>query len=108
MTNAKHTREPWQAIGLAIYTDRGTPGIETWVANIKRGRADSVEVADARRIVACVNACKGIPTDALESGVIRDLLEALENLENDDGKAMPPSAWALVQTAIAKAKGGAS
>lgn len=27
-------------------------------------------------------------------------LEALENLENDDGKAMPPSAWKMVQDAI--------
>jgi hypothetical protein len=36
-----------------------------------------------------------------------DMLEALENLENDDGTTMPPSAWELVQTAIAKAKGEA-
>lgn len=34
-----------------------------------------------------------------------NMLEALENLENDDGKAMPPSAWKLVQDAIAKAHG---
>ncbi len=27
----------------------------------------------ARRIVACVNACKGIPTDTLESGVVAKL-----------------------------------
>ena len=32
------------------------------------------------------------------------MLEALENLENDDGK-MPESAWNLVRAAIAKAKG---
>ena len=34
-----------------------------------------------------------------------EMLEALENLENDDGKVMPESAWNLVQSAIAKAKG---
>jgi len=28
------------------------------------------------RIVACVNACEGIPTEALEAGVIRDLIDA--------------------------------
>lgn len=33
------------------------------------------------------------------------MLEALENLENDDGSTMPPSAWALVQAAIAQARG---
>ena len=31
-----------------------------------------------------------------------DLLEALQNLENDDGK-IPEHAWALIQSAIAKA-----
>ena len=34
-----------------------------------------------------------------------DMFEALANLENDDGKAMPPSAWKLVQDALAKARG---
>lgn len=34
-----------------------------------------------------------------------DLLEALENLENDDG-AIPDHAWSLVKLAIAKARGG--
>ena len=33
-----------------------------------------------------------------------DMLEALKNLENDDGKTMPASAWALVQDAIRKAE----
>jgi hypothetical protein len=33
-----------------------------------------------------------------------DLLEALQNLENDDG-SIPHHAWAMVQTAIAKATG---
>ena len=34
-----------------------------------------------------------------------DLLEALENLENDDNR-IPYHAWDMVQSAIAKAKGG--
>ena len=33
-------------------------------------------IANARRIVAAVNACKGIPTEALEAGVVAGLLEA--------------------------------
>jgi hypothetical protein len=37
-----------------------------------------------------------------------DMLEALQNLENDDGSSMPDSAWKLVQDAIAKATGGAA
>jgi len=37
--------------------------------------------ADARRIVACVHACEGIPTEALESGVVRELIEAATRLD---------------------------
>lgn len=33
-----------------------------------------------------------------------DMYEALANLENDDGH-IPPSAWKLVQDALAKARG---
>lgn len=33
--------------------------------------------ADAHRIVAAVNACEGISTEALEAGVVKQLLEAL-------------------------------
>jgi hypothetical protein len=36
--------------------------------------------ANARRIVAAVNACEGIATPALEQGVIAELLEALDYL----------------------------
>jgi len=31
---------------------------------------------NAQRIFACVRACEGIPTEALEAGVIRDLIDA--------------------------------
>ena len=34
-----------------------------------------------------------------------DMLEALENLENDDDKAVPHHAWVLCQYAIGKARG---
>jgi hypothetical protein len=38
--------------------------------------------ADARRIVACVNACEGLPTALVEGGIIRRLLERhVEELE---------------------------
>jgi hypothetical protein len=33
------------------------------------------------------------------------MYEALANLENDDGKNMPPSAWKLVQDALQAARG---
>ncbi|MGE4195981.1 MAG: hypothetical protein AB7G11_02510 [Phycisphaerales bacterium] len=39
-----------------------------------------IDEADARRIVACVNACKGIPTGELENGAILDLLASARNV----------------------------
>lgn len=34
--------------------------------------------SDARRFVAAWNACKGIPTEALEAGVVQEMREALQ------------------------------
>lgn len=34
--------------------------------------------ADARRIVACVNACEGLPTETLERGALSNLLDTIE------------------------------
>jgi hypothetical protein len=36
--------------------------------------------ADARGLVAAWNACEGIPTEALEAGVVADMLEALRTM----------------------------
>jgi hypothetical protein len=43
---------------------------------------DPCDEANARRIVAAVNACEGIGTQALEQGVVSELVEALEDLYN--------------------------
>jgi hypothetical protein len=45
--------------------------------------------------------------NALLIAAAPEMLDALENLENDNGAMMPASAWKLVKAAIAKAKGGA-
>jgi hypothetical protein len=40
--------------------------------------------SDARRIVACVNACEGLPTVVLEGGLIRRLVKRhVDELEED-------------------------
>ncbi len=36
--------------------------------------------ADARRIVACVNACRGVPTEALETGIVLEAIYAFRSL----------------------------
>ena len=37
-----------------------------------------IEPMDFRRIMAAWNACEGIPTEALEPGVVKDMLKALQ------------------------------
>lgn len=80
-TDQSHTPEPWQA---------SYEGNDEWVvisdgkkwksvAETRANREGAGEVsaeeakANARRIVACVNACAGIPTDQLTPGSVRDL-----------------------------------
>jgi hypothetical protein len=83
MTNTKqaatHTPEPWfvqpsdNPGGLLI---KPIPGQVV-------AQCDQVPEmeANASRICAAVNACKGISTESLEQGVVRKLLEALEAQE---------------------------
>jgi hypothetical protein len=92
---SEHTREPWEwswanwrgeiedrhayIAGDPSEDDEGTS--HTGVCRVE-GNATSRDVteANARRIVACVNACHTIPTDALEHAqdqLIRPLAEAL-------------------------------
>lgn len=59
----KHTKEPW------TLTDGGTfveviAGEKTVLPAIRKSEAGE----DFRRIVACVNACTGLPNDALDGG----------------------------------------
>jgi hypothetical protein len=64
-----HTPEPWELSenGLSIF---GPPPDEwgiTWLHLYSGGGiSDEEQRANARRIVACVNACKGISTEELE------------------------------------------
>ena len=58
----QHQPEPWSYEGRAILNSAG------WTL------AKTIFEADARRIVAAVNDVLGIPTAALESGFIREIL----------------------------------
>lgn len=120
----KHTPEPWRAdihkggeyIGQIEGRDSNHPHDPQYIRTIAvvlkyAGQAEGE--ANLERIVACVNACKGRPTKALEEGVIKELLEALKTYihipvlpdigsENNLIKAINKA-----QAAIAKAEGEA-
>lgn len=66
---------------------------------------------DARRIVACVDACEGIPTKALEAGVVREMVEALEallpSIENAVGEIYYWPEYERAKAVLAKVRGEA-
>jgi hypothetical protein len=51
----------------------------------------------ARRIVACVNACAGLSTEALESGALRELIDAVERTPADLLFGPTRRAWAKLE-----------
>lgn len=62
-----HTAEPWKVWGRTVSGQKGLLIEDRHgesIALVHEGGTN--DEADARRIVACVNACKGIPTDVLE------------------------------------------
>lgn len=68
MSENKHTPEPWRANELQADID-GRNGEAVAVCYCNDDNGDDA-IANARRIVACVNSCAGIPTDWLESGTV--------------------------------------
>ncbi|WP_328222342.1 hypothetical protein [Aeromonas caviae] len=89
---SKHTPEPWQAHQDAS-GDVFISSAETSLHIAEIGSEDDdTAIPDARRIVACVNACRGLPTDELEqkglvAAVGTQMLE-LEQQRDDWEKAM--------------------
>lgn len=73
----KHTQEPWHAHGGSIYRDP-YPGIDAPIAHMDRSdRARDAGIypverdENAKRAVACVNACAGIEDPAAELARLR-------------------------------------
>lgn len=50
-----------------------------YVATCLSGAGMVVNEANARRIVACVNACAGLSTEALEAGMLGNLISHTRN-----------------------------
>lgn len=149
-TEAQHTPEPWsfkplttkldeeEICGFIIAEPENSDLPSAAIAAVRYQEHDGNDVsqANARRIVACVNACEGIPTEALEmtgsskvmasvidlaqealeSGVLMELLGALESvtevaenmrekLEQVGGYEIPNAPFNRAYCAIAKAEG---
>lgn len=93
--SAMHTPEPWSCDGsTTLYATPDESDEMTMIevnANITEAGWDTVAFieaiwpgahANARRICAAVNACEGISTEALEQGVVAELLSTLTDFFN--------------------------
>lgn len=84
-TETEHTPERWQFNAFGSRGGDGPSHFRIWAGDITNGGAIANTVAygrtdeaNARRIVACVNACKGIATETLEKGSLnRDAADML-------------------------------
>lgn len=116
MSKTQHTPGPWRANKDHFGAVRSEPGFSIKGSNSEGVNAiaflwsrdvEAEQEANARRIVACVNACEGISTEALEAGAVKETLETLEKISRLIGVIETPRVRAIAREAIAKAKGAA-
>ena len=96
MTTTKHTS------GLAWHEEAGNSNADgtlnyvVYVLDCAEGEdaghdnritlGEYLSEANARRLAACWNACEGLSTEALEAGMVKELLDALTDLVGGCGK----------------------
>lgn len=110
----QHTEEPWYLtpIGSTIRGKRYhtcASGRQYVFSNadVAKLPVSPNRRGDGRRIVAAVNGCKGIPTEALETGVVADMLKALRYADAEFERLGLPADCGPrlnIRTAIAKAE----
>ena len=89
----KHSPEPWRTVDRVFEEDRifvlTGPGhrliVEDIVASLYTDEHEGRQADNARRVVACVNALAGIPTEALEAGALAKLLDHVEARAAEEG-----------------------
>lgn len=94
----QHTAEPWVAVDCLVALQVRSGVTDVRIADLRshvpRSAYDQLAPprkgaeANAERLVACVNACVGLPTAALTNGALADLLNAIDDIlaagESDD------------------------
>lgn len=98
----KHTREPWKvsSVGVGFEVEDKHENVIAQSQQIVCDRLHEERKANARRIVACVNACVGISTEQLEtwSCMSRPILKSLMELKAEadrEAKQRDALLWAL-------------
>jgi hypothetical protein len=89
MSETKHSPEPWRFENIP---GRKGAGAVRDVGDFVVARTlPEAMPGDARRIVACVNACAGIPTEALEAGALAEALDQFEEVASETTETCCPT-----------------
>lgn len=100
MSEAKWSPEPWS------YDPDGRGGRSAMVragdaviVAVRHRLPDTENEHNMRRIAACVNACAGIPTEALESGALtvalNEFVDLMQEIDTTDAEPDSPNGIAL-------------
>lgn len=122
---SEHTKEPWITVETELdvieITNADRNGLVVPIAKVSTGYVKQVGIeqeANARRIVACVNACEGIPTGVLEKQGMVPIEQVTHDIEQQRDKLLAAlteiaeldilkyhHAYAIAKGAIAEVKG---
>lgn len=90
-----HTKEPWFEVetecDVIEITNDERNGLVVPIAKVSTGFNGQVGIeqeANARRIVACVNACEGIPTGVLEKQGMVPIEQVTHDIEQQRDKLL--------------------
>lgn len=74
---SKHTKGPWRIVEGRTHGSLEVFSGDTAIAEIWRRGNASLEMANARRIVACINACEGFSAEELQGAdLFKDSIES--------------------------------
>jgi hypothetical protein len=77
----KHTKEPWRVHLLDRRTMIASDIEKGYLAETRHIHSGDIELANAKRIVSCVNACADVEDDCLEEGYVKWLQQRTIELE---------------------------
>jgi hypothetical protein len=75
----KHTKEPWCLRGVNIDSDNSDVSVGCCYKTHSVGQTPKSALANAKRIIACVNACAGMEEPAMEIPALKAELERLRD-----------------------------
>jgi hypothetical protein len=78
MSTMKHTPEPWEVNKMHVSADISHIG-----SCYGTGTSKEEDRANAARIVACVNACKGLTNEELQSNAVYAVIQERDELKKD-------------------------